>query len=109
MPQLNTRSISASLISLQEAEDRGARPGLEVDSRAYAVGEHPRQVAIEAAARDVDEPVECEVAEQVEDRLHVEASGREQRSRERGVELGRGIAQVEPSGGGALVDELADQ
>ena len=53
--------------------------------------------------------VQREVAHDVEQRLHVDARGRQQRARERRVELGVLGAQVEAAGADAGVDDAPDQ
>ena len=94
---------------LQEREDRRTRPAAGVDARAYALRQHARDVAVEAAAGDVHDAVHLEIAHDVQHRLHVDACRREQRGGERSVQFWRRVAQVELAREDARVDHGAHQ
>ena len=96
-------------VLLEEAEDGRLAPRARVDPCPDAVGEDARDVALEAAPSDVCDPVQGEVAKQAQDGLHVDPGRGQQGCGQGGVELRRGVAQLELSGGDTLVHELANQ
>ena len=62
----------------EPAEDLGPLPGRRVDDRAEAGGQHAREVARDAAARDVGEPAHVGARAQRADVVEVEARRRQQ-------------------------------
>ena len=65
---------------------------------AHTARQHPRHVALEAAARDVDEAMDLEVPDEVEQRLYVDPGRREQRAREARPQLRRLAEEVDRPG-----------
>ena len=69
----------------------------------------PRHVALEAAAGHVDEAVDLEVADQVEQRLHVDPRRGEQRRGEARPQLGRLLEEVKVGPYTAVVPTISGQ
>ena len=96
-PMLKVRNISSSATAaalLDQAEEGRHLPGAAADARAQALGQDARDVAGEAAARDVGEGADLLPLEQRLERGEVAAVGREERLAHASV----------PSSGSARVD-----
>ena len=95
MPQLNTRSISCSATLPSAAASRTAAGAARRCGRApptVCAGKHARHIFQQPAAGDVREAFDVQLAHQSEQRLHVDARGREQRFAERApMEIGRQV------------------